>query len=445
MAAQYMHTIGLPSLTGQPTSDVTIPCAVPARLVQMVPDAASAIKTVEEEAQKREAQMQLCFQNAISKEMNIPDGYLKVAVLMIRWDRNIDEFAEHGQEIAQLQRVFEEGFNYKCELVELNTDKKPQHQLNYAITSFVAENDGPHNLMIIYYTGHGRWESVKEYLEFVPTSGSSKPKGNHVPVVEWNKVERQLLEDVEGDVLAILDSCFASNIQKDSTEQTRTYELLAAAPIDKRTSAPGKGSFTSVLTEELRELLKKHRNQKFSTVELVQRINVRKKKRPAMLWDRLGRHGHHVCFAPLNTKDLEKREKSFQNIRENMSLTLRIALKEDNLTPVQIEKLAKRLPKAFKKAQVEPLQIHWMGLSRHPRRSMGMKEVAAIVRATSRFASMSSKREKNSVEEISPTSTASPITLKRTQDSLDSLESPNLKRRVSDTGVDTLSLSSTEI
>ena len=266
-----------------------------------------------------------------------------------------------------------------------------------------------------------------------------------MPIVEWNRAETPLLEDAEGDVLTMLDSCFASNIQKGSTEQTRTYELLAAAAMDKRTNAPGKNSFTSILTEELQELLKKHRGRKFATVELVQRINLRRRKRPSMLWDRLSRHDHHIYLAPLNTEDLEKRQISFQNMRENASLTLRIALKEERLTSAQIERLAQRLPKAFRKSQVEPLQIHWMGLSRHPQRSVSMKGAASIAKAVYRFMSMSSRRDKNSIEEISPTSTTPSMTLKRTQNSLDSLEIPDSKRRMSEASVDMVSASSTEI
>ena len=72
---------------------------MPTRLVQVVPGPASVIKTVGEEAQTEEVEMQVCFQNAISKEMNIPDGYLKVAVLMLRWDRSLDQFPEHDREV----------------------------------------------------------------------------------------------------------------------------------------------------------------------------------------------------------------------------------------------------------------------------------------------------------------------------------------------------------
>ena len=76
-----------------------MPCEMSTRFVQVVPGPASVIKTVGEEAQTEEVQMQVCFQNAISKEMNIPDGYLKVAVLMLRWDRSLDQFPEHDREV----------------------------------------------------------------------------------------------------------------------------------------------------------------------------------------------------------------------------------------------------------------------------------------------------------------------------------------------------------
>ena len=80
-----------------------MPGEIPTGLVQVVPDSASVIKAVGEEAQTEaqteEVQMQVFFQNAISKEMNIPDGYLKVAVLMLRWDRSLDQFPEHDREV----------------------------------------------------------------------------------------------------------------------------------------------------------------------------------------------------------------------------------------------------------------------------------------------------------------------------------------------------------
>lgn len=76
-----------------------MPREMPTRFVQVMPGPASEIKTAGEEAQTEEVQMQVCFQNAISKEMDIPDGYLKVAVLMLRWDRSLDQFPEHDREV----------------------------------------------------------------------------------------------------------------------------------------------------------------------------------------------------------------------------------------------------------------------------------------------------------------------------------------------------------
>lgn len=109
MAAQHMQTTNHSSSTGQP---------ITTRLVQVVPDPASVIKTVSEEAQTEEVQMQVCFQNAISKEMNIPDGYLKVAVLMLRWDRSLDQFQEHDREVrgSLLETRFNVGRLIWCRL-----------------------------------------------------------------------------------------------------------------------------------------------------------------------------------------------------------------------------------------------------------------------------------------------------------------------------------------
>lgn len=61
-----------------------------------------------------------------------------------------------------------------------------------------------------------------------------------MPIAEWNRAETPLTEDAEEDVLTILDSCYASNIQKSSTDRLRTYELLTAAAMDQPTNGPGK-------------------------------------------------------------------------------------------------------------------------------------------------------------------------------------------------------------
>lgn len=420
-----------------------MPRDVAARVPQGVPDTASGTKPADD------AKMQVWFQNAISTELNIPDGYLKASVLMIRWHKNLDQFPGHDEEIEKLKALFINGFNYEVEVATLNIETKPQHQLNLAITSFVNKCDGPHNLMIVYYTGHGCWYEEKKVLEFIPTNKSLEKKGDHVPIAEWNRAETPLVEDAEGDVLTILDSCYASNIQKSYTDKLRTYELLTAAGMDQPTSGPGKNSFTTVLTEELQELLNKYQGRKFATAELVQRINVNLRRRncPSMLWDRLSRHDHHICLAPLDTldtRDLEKRQLSFQNMQGKASLTLRIALKEERMTQTQTEKLAHWLLKAFRESLIQTQKIDWVEFRRCPQRSASLKKAVTIAQVASRFVLMGSKRDRTSTE-LSPTPSPT-LKRSRTQESVDPPESPSAKRRISEeVSLGMISASPTEV
>lgn len=68
----------------------------------MVTDDAAILHPIEEAAKeelKREAERQILFQKISNDILDIPNGYLKVEVLIIRWDENIDEFKGHKAEV----------------------------------------------------------------------------------------------------------------------------------------------------------------------------------------------------------------------------------------------------------------------------------------------------------------------------------------------------------
>ena len=68
-------------------------------------------------------------------------------------------------QVKTLDQLLREGFNYSTQIVEIDNKTKPQHQLNKAVTNFVSDYDGPHNLLIVYYTGHGSYnEATKDYI-----------------------------------------------------------------------------------------------------------------------------------------------------------------------------------------------------------------------------------------------------------------------------------------
>lgn len=49
---------------------------------------------------KKESERQTWFQNEANDTLKIPNGYLKVSVLIIRWHEDIDEFEGHNEEVS---------------------------------------------------------------------------------------------------------------------------------------------------------------------------------------------------------------------------------------------------------------------------------------------------------------------------------------------------------
>lgn len=49
---------------------------------------------------KREAERLNLFQTTCNKALKIPNGYVKVAVLILRWDEKIDDFPGHTEEVG---------------------------------------------------------------------------------------------------------------------------------------------------------------------------------------------------------------------------------------------------------------------------------------------------------------------------------------------------------
>jgi len=53
-----------------------------------------------EQELKEETERQAWFQNEANDSLDIPNGYLKVNVLIIRWHEDIDEFEGHDKEVS---------------------------------------------------------------------------------------------------------------------------------------------------------------------------------------------------------------------------------------------------------------------------------------------------------------------------------------------------------
>ncbi|KAF3037639.1 hypothetical protein E8E12_005056 [Didymella heteroderae] len=331
-------------------------------------DESCAVSPTDDE-KKEETQRQAWFENAVKKKLNIPNSYIQVAPLIIRWSPEIDDYDDgHTSEIAQLKTVFGRfGFKNSSE-VQLNANM-PQHTLNAAIANHIAENDGPNKLIIIYYTGHGIL-GEDDYLQF-----AAEDDLNGKATAYWYKAELPLLdsESMRADVLAIFDCCYASNV-KGCQDSRRLYDLLAACPEGKPAKAPGKGSFSQRLINTLNEMLDEDPDQRILTTRIMDDMN-KECRFPIKLHDRLHKgksDGRHVQLVRINDGSKKKTQnaaKRFQKrAREEARVTLRFSLYESQLSQGQIEKWAGHLVTASNstKASIPLRQIEWVRMEKSP-------------------------------------------------------------------------------
>ncbi|KAF2752009.1 hypothetical protein M011DRAFT_394090 [Sporormia fimetaria CBS 119925] len=308
--------------------------------------------------------MQVCWDQAFAKHMGLADRYEKVAVLLIKWEDNLDELRTK-EETEELRDIFRDQFHYACNIVELDVMTKPQHQMNKHISDFVNAHDGPNSLLIVYYTGHGVYNENLHCLEMTASIDPFSKFGfKFAARANWNKAEEQLrVDDVEGDVLTILDTCYASNLQKSGKESSRTFELLSACVMDATTAGPGKRSFTRALIDALNELLQEHRGRPFTTFHLNQRIleNPIRHSEPSQLWYRLKHHERHISLAPLKPKSGPSIHNALRKLPRGY-LTLQFALDYASLNEEQIELLSHKLATALKNSRLGLRNIDWLGM-----------------------------------------------------------------------------------
>ncbi|KAF2162262.1 hypothetical protein M409DRAFT_27265 [Zasmidium cellare ATCC 36951] len=95
--------------------------------------------------------------SAVHTELNAPDTYQKVAVLIIRWHEAVHNDPQTKDEAEELESLFRDGFHYEIRSLVLDNSKRPQVLLDAAIAQSVADYDGPYrsHLLVVYYTGHG--------------------------------------------------------------------------------------------------------------------------------------------------------------------------------------------------------------------------------------------------------------------------------------------------
>ncbi|KAI4955672.1 hypothetical protein J4E91_001533 [Alternaria rosae] len=402
------------------------------RLVESKPSVADVVYQV------KGAEMRECWSKAIAKNMDLPEGYSSAAVLIIKWADALDDL-KTGAEARELDALFRDRYHYKSNIVELDVNPKPQHQLESAVINFIRDNDGPENLLIVYYTGHGDYSEERKCLELT----GSLPSDNSVlhdrgfrknARANWTKAEDRLRsDDVESDVLTILDTCYASNFAKSGREGHKKFELLSACAVDQLAEPPGEKSYTRALIDALKALHETNPEGAISTFLLHQRINIdsRRKDTPSHIWSRGNSTQHsdqHIVLAPLK---LSRDNTSHWRPKPKGYLTLRFGLRDSSLGPEQIDFMTKNLAKAFgNKALVGLRRVDWVDIELAPP-TTDHERVALTSRAIAQWRKVVEKNKKIRGSPLIPKTESVGASQKRTNEDADDL--PEAKRRYLDT------------
>lgn len=160
-----------------------------------------------------------------------------ISVCLIRWE----DATEFEQEIDELDKVFQEyGFITTKWLVSRTNSYR---DLTRKTLDFIDSSDDPENLFVFYYAGHGRMNTARQ-AELISHVGRDTPS------LDWSGIQN-LFAGIKSEVLILLDTCAAASSAPSS--QFGVMEVIVACGFESRAAPPGEFSFTTALTEILRD------------------------------------------------------------------------------------------------------------------------------------------------------------------------------------------------
>ncbi|KAI9860003.1 MAG: hypothetical protein M1813_006350 [Trichoglossum hirsutum] len=174
--------------------------------------------------------------------------YTSVDVLFVTWE---NDDMNCSAEIGPLKDVLEGKFQFLTQSYKIPQQGSMQ-ALTRRLSEFVSANNRD-NLTIFYYAGHGYVGYETRKLKF---AAKAVPNTQGNSTIFYQDI-LDTLKHVQGDLLLILDTCYAGGATYHHKLRTRV-ELLAATAHDRMAPSPAKpGSFTPLLVKKLKLLLKK--------------------------------------------------------------------------------------------------------------------------------------------------------------------------------------------
>ncbi|KAL9610414.1 MAG: hypothetical protein Q9167_004869 [Letrouitia subvulpina] len=168
--------------------------------------------------------------------------YESVNVLLMHWE---DDDLGCLEELNMVKSFFEDSWHYNVHILSIPSERS-QAALQSDLSQFILlYGSTVQSLLVIYYAGHG-----DPSLDRKRAIWAAKRKEG--PILNWYEVQPVVFA-AEGDVLLILDCCYAAQAARG--RESRTIELLAASGVKQRTPQPGDYSFTVILIRVMRRML----------------------------------------------------------------------------------------------------------------------------------------------------------------------------------------------
>ena len=129
----------------------------------------SSIVNYENPDERDNSKLQVIFSNGIAEgNYKNPSTYKKVKALLLCWEEKSDDLMAKA-EVERLEAVFKNRFHFEAQIetIDNNVEQRLQVRVNRILAEFVDINDGPDNLLIVYYSGHGKPGSSFGDLELI--------------------------------------------------------------------------------------------------------------------------------------------------------------------------------------------------------------------------------------------------------------------------------------
>ncbi|KAF2495502.1 hypothetical protein BU16DRAFT_618292 [Lophium mytilinum] len=187
-------------------------------------------------------------------DRNPKNDYDSIQVLLLYWE----ESDEPGflTEALRLKKLFEELLKFRVHQFAIPT-RDSHLALDAAIAQFLTRLESPpkRSLAIVHYGGHGDQDFLasKDRRRRAVWAAQSEDG----PTLDWYEIQPKLVH-ARGDVLLLLDCCYAAQAARGASDRTvpPNVELQASCAMGCQAASPGQDSFTTAWIKEVEDSLK---------------------------------------------------------------------------------------------------------------------------------------------------------------------------------------------